>query len=203
MSFINKAYKQRSLFEEARIHARLVKMGERHLSGTRRCSVVLTERGNALEKPDVIGWDHRMISYLIECKASLSDLQKDKYKAFRKNPALGMGMRRYYLVPKALSIEIQRRGIKETLPPNWGLLEIRGERVYKILGAFQFVEWNQDAERRLLFSALRDWEMIFRDSNLPSRSWRDKCQILGLAEERLEKTEQKPGLMHLAGEEES
>jgi hypothetical protein len=72
--------------------------------------------------PDAIGWKRACHSVLVECKVTRSDFLADRAKPFRLKPAKGVGCERFYLAPADL---IRR----EELPPGWGLLELRRNRI--------------------------------------------------------------------------
>jgi hypothetical protein len=107
-------------------HEQLVARAGRWLKNSKRCLWVLTESKAGFcykETADAIGWDRYGLSYLIECKTDRQDFMRDRRKEFRRIPSLGMGYFRYYLVPKSLVIP------GEKLPPSWGLMVLRGDRV--------------------------------------------------------------------------
>jgi hypothetical protein len=102
-------------------HADLIKVGERWLR-SHGCRVVLSEQTvDSGEVPDIIGWRSNAHSIVIECKVSRSDFLADQKKASR-NPEIGMGCERLYLVPKGLLTKFD-------LPPGWGLLEYHKREV--------------------------------------------------------------------------
>lgn len=111
------------------------------------------------EYPDIIGFGAWGNSLLIEVKASRADFLADKKKMFRKIPAQGMGLRRYYCCPTNL--------IKtEELPIGWGLIYVnekgKAMRHHKplielpngVITHFKH-ERNLLAEHGLMYSALR------------------------------------------------
>lgn len=113
----------------------------------RKCPVVVTEISSSPEQPDVIGWKS-WLPILIECKASRSDFIADSKKWFRHQPKLGLGRERYYMAPEGI--------IKtEEVPENWGLLEIKGQRVYNIVKPKPFAEYNRKSEVGILLSLLQ------------------------------------------------
>jgi len=117
---------------------------------SKRCSgVAFAEFGTsgACETPDVIGW-RRGHSILIECKTNRADFFSDARKLPRRNPSLGMGRQRYFLCPPDV-IRI------DELPERWGLLWIRGSRIFTQCAAGNFPEINEYAERAFLVSMLR------------------------------------------------
>lgn len=154
-------------------HDDLVAMASTHLSGTRKCTIVLTEAGGGFEIPDVIGWGPTG-SILIECKASRSDFLSDRKKPSRSGP--GMGRERYYLTPRGIIGGLE-------LPTGWGLLEARGSRVFRIVRHLGRHDYNIHAERRLIFAELSDWHRAIRLCfHGPTRSWEDKLEVGRLAQ---------------------
>lgn len=78
-------------------HAELCVRAARWLKTKMNCGVVATEvKSYARETPDAIGYRHEG-SIIIECKTSRSDFKTDSRKPWRTDPAIGMGMLRYYL----------------------------------------------------------------------------------------------------------
>ena len=136
-------------------HEDLTRLAIRHLYGTRRCRVVVSERGG-FEIPDALGW--HVCSILIECKTSMGDFYADQKKPGRREATSfqGLGCERYYLTPPGLLKA-------EQLPPRWGLLEAHGKRVYKKLPASPQPAWNQAAEARILLKELAEWHYYLCD----------------------------------------
>lgn len=95
------------------------------LRSARRCAAVSTRQLMASERPDAIGWTPSGVSTVVECKTSKADFLHDFDKPHRKFPELGMGQFRYYLTPPGLLTV-------DDLPAGWGLLELRGSRVYQL-----------------------------------------------------------------------
>ena len=112
-------------------HAALVQRAGRWLRNSRACKVVFTELHAAfpIECPDAIGWRSGGWSILLECKTSRADFLSDREKPFRKD-GRGIGAERFYFALPGL---IRR----EELPPGWGLLELRGNRVFTVLSQFK------------------------------------------------------------------
>jgi hypothetical protein len=107
-------------------HAQLVARAARWLRGTCKCLWVLNESKAGYvytETADVIGWDRRGMSHLVECKVSRADFTRDKHKEFRRIPSLGMGSFRYYMIPAEIEEKIE-------VPERWGLLVLRNDRVF-------------------------------------------------------------------------
>ncbi len=127
-------------------HEKLVKKARAWL--LRDHSVVISEMASIGEQADAIGFSTSG-STVIECKATRSDFLADLKKHFRRFPEMGMGSVRFYLTPWG-------RGIIRIheLPTGWGLLELRGERVYRTQESGPFHK-NAKAEIDLLISALR------------------------------------------------
>lgn len=104
-------------------HLRLIDEAVRWLRSKYRCGIVLSEQScSSGEIPDAIGWKGRNHSVVIECKTSRADFLADSSKPWRINPDCALGCERFYLAPAGM-ISI------EELPPNWGLLEIRGREI--------------------------------------------------------------------------
>lgn len=126
-------------------HADLVEMAARWLR--QKHSIVATDIATGgWETPDAIGWNGGH-STLVEAKASRSDFLRDAHKPFRRNPALGMGVLRYYIAPPGLLTLAD-------LPPKWGLLEPSGKGVARRVHA-KSQEANHLAEVVVLTSCLR------------------------------------------------
>lgn len=130
-------------------HDDLVTVAKKWLIKARQCSVVLTEtQAQSGEIPDCIGW-RGQISILIECKTSLADFRRDLGKWYR-NSGPGIGQKRYFLAPKGIIPA-------DELPPNWGLLEVDGNRVItkKKVDLLYIDERVSSAEVPMLVAALR------------------------------------------------
>ncbi|EMI7478858.1 hypothetical protein RNA47_002560 [Morganella morganii] len=107
------------------------------------------------EQPDAIGF-RSGVSCLLEAKVSRSDFLADKKKWFRQQPEKGMGDWRFFISPPDI--------IKpEDLPAGWGLLHVKGKRVFKVHGWPPNSYWqskkpfsaNKQAECDHMYSALR------------------------------------------------
>lgn len=149
-------------------HKELVDLSYKYVLNKMSCGVAVAElKTTEKEIVDVLGfgaWNH---SVLIEVKVSRQDFLKDKYKSFRQNPSEGVGRYRFYCCPEGL--------IKETeLPNNWGLIyENKGKlrmiynpyctnpqgNIFK--GGFLY---NKDAERAIMYSALRRQKKHLQES---------------------------------------
>lgn len=79
-------------------HAELVTRAAAWLRNRHRCIVVLTEHTGSQERPDAIGWNRAGHTILVECKASKSDLARDRSKPWRRNPEMQHGRTRWYLL---------------------------------------------------------------------------------------------------------
>ena len=113
-------------------HKELIAKGKKWLKNTFHCSVVISELKAYTrygEIPDIIGWVNNR-SILIEVKISYADFKADAGKLFRRYPEFGMGHWRFFLAPKGI-IPVK------SLPPKWGLYELRGERIY-YAGGFKY-----------------------------------------------------------------
>ena len=110
-------------YNKSMTHQQLVRMAEQWLRTRYRCGIVLSEQSCASgETPDVIAWKGKCRSVVVECKLSRGDFFADQEKPFRKDPELGMGCERFYLVPQGLITA-------DELPKKWGLLECKGRDV--------------------------------------------------------------------------
>lgn len=99
------------------------------------------------ETPDVIGWKSGL-STLIECKISRGDFLSDGKKMHRKHREMGLGYRRYYMCPWGMINPGE-------LPPHWGLLWLRGNRVFVKKKALGNPNYNIQGELRFLSSMVR------------------------------------------------
>ena len=140
-------------------HKELVDLSHKFVLKNMSCGVAVKELKTTInEIVDVLGFGAHNHSVLLEIKVSRQDFLKDKNKPFRKNPEQGVGKYRFYCCPKNL-VQI------EDLPENWGLIwEDNGKleimfnpycknpkgNIFK--GGFQY---NRDAERAIMYSALR------------------------------------------------
>ena len=91
-------------------------LAARWLRSCHRCCVVLTEwkGGPRHEIPDVIGWNRRGWSVLVEVKTSRSDFRADAKKLSRRHH--GVGQERWFFAPRNV-IPV------DELPDKWGLCE--------------------------------------------------------------------------------
>lgn len=133
-------------------HDELVYRAGKWLKNSMRCRPVLLECSTmfSIEIPDAIGFDPGTGStILIECKASKGDFSSDRSKLFRKNPELGMGIKRYFMANKDFIIP-------GSLPDNWGLLRVwpKQVRIIKESGIF---EAARNCEIKLLLSYI--WKL--------------------------------------------
>lgn len=141
-------------------HADLVKIAEKWLIGTRKCSFAFTELAciGTSEIPDAIGFRDGH-SILVECKVSRSDFLADKKKIFRRNPWMGVGTYRMMLCPEGI---IQ----PDDLPKKWGLVWVNSKgkarqvvgpkgNSWGYSGADFWHERNTRAEYGMMASALR------------------------------------------------
>lgn len=141
-------------------HAELVKIAEKWLMGTKKCSFAFTELVclATSEIPDAIGFQSGQ-SFLVECKTSRADFLADRKKVFRRNPWMGMGDFRYFICPAGI--------IKpEELPEKWGLIWVNEKgkprqvvgpkgNIWSTQKDFMHEEKNVKAEMWMMASALR------------------------------------------------
>ncbi len=156
-------------------HDFLVAKAAYWLENSRKCYIVISEKGIADEIPDSIGFGPRGWSILVECKVSKSDFYADKKKPSRQGKP-GLGQERWYLTPPGLLNT-------DSLPEGWGLLEYRttkGKRTYlkrikdadthnnKILSDRLVKE-----HRLLLNEVLRiKWRCLARHEDINPESWK-------------------------------
>lgn len=162
-------------------HGELVALAAYWLSGTRGCSVVLTERRSRCdEHPDAIGWAATG-SHVVEAKASRSDFFADSRKEFRANAGGGMGDFRWYIAPAGL---IQ----PNELPERWGLVEVKtGGSPRKKVAAQAFPVVNRQAEVWLLSSELALIHIAQNGGTLIDTP-RARETLRGFADAKFEKT---------------
>jgi hypothetical protein len=132
-------------------HQKLVEYAVRWLRWTMKCKLISAEKGcwATSESPDAIGWTPLGHSVLVECKTSRSDFLADKAKPHRRYA--GMGMERWFLVPPGIVTP-------EDLPKNWGLIEVRKGKVYRLHEAKTRPIWAGQvalAEQPLLIATAR------------------------------------------------
>ena len=134
-------------------HDALVEAGSTWL--WRRCVVIVTEMATATsETPDVIGFSTHGDTFLIECKTSRADFYNESKKPVRRREKMegkgGMGNRRLYLAPKGVLKP-------EDMQNGWGLLELRGSRVYEVFTPRFRPDEEKDrwGETKILLSCLR------------------------------------------------
>jgi hypothetical protein len=113
----------------------------------KRYPIVFTEMVTwASQVPDVIAFNSS-VSALVECKVSRSDFKKDFKKRHNIDPTQSVGQLRWYFVPSGLVS-------KDELPVNWGLLELRDDKIYETIKPNK-QHANIDSERIILVSAIR------------------------------------------------
>ncbi len=121
-----------------------------------RCGIVLSEQCCVSgETPDVIAWKGKCRSVVVECKISRADFLADRDKPWRKDPALALGCERIYMAPAGLI------RVKE-LPTQWGLLEIKGNRVGLVVKPARNSQRTAEGlmnEMNLLLASLRRVEV--------------------------------------------
>ena len=141
-------------------HNELVDLSHKFVLKNMSCGFSVKEmKTTCKEIVDVLGfgaWNH---SILLEIKTSFADFKRDAKKSFRINPAEGVGKYRFYVCPKNL-IQV------EDLPDNWGLIWEDNRKLEIIFNPYcrnpkgnifdgGFKEYNKDAERAIMYSALR------------------------------------------------
>jgi hypothetical protein len=99
------------------------------------------------EIADVIGWNTKGISALIEAKVSRADFRRDKEKNFRKFADLGFGVLRYFAVPAGLVLPAE-------VPAKWGLLWCYENRIIVKTPPKPFDYTNAAIAERKLLGAL-------------------------------------------------
>ncbi len=112
-------------------HDEVVTAAMNWLEGTCRCySVAGDGMTGALsgQIPDAMGWRGNGWSLMVECKTSLSDFHSDRAKAHRREESGHIGQERWFLAPRGV---INPR--RHTLPAGWGLAEVRGARVFRVV----------------------------------------------------------------------
>jgi hypothetical protein len=143
-------------YNKSMTHQQLVRMAEQWLRTRYRCGIVLSEQSCASgETPDVIAWKGKCRSVVVECKVSRADFFADQEKPFRKDPELGMGCERFYLVPQGLIAP-------DELPKKWGLLECKGREVRMAVKPCRQPQRSQTGlmwEMNLLLASLRRVEV--------------------------------------------
>jgi len=140
-------------------HDLLVQKAQRWLESTMGCGFSFTELNTSIGYvPDAVGFKGTT-SILVECKTSRNDFHAGKKKMQRNLKRQAVGDYRYYLSPPDVVQE-------DDLPDKWGLLHLKGSRVYKIKhvlnpkgGNIPCKEYRFDAnkrnERLMMYSALR------------------------------------------------
>jgi hypothetical protein len=105
------------------LHDLLVRKAAKWCIRARRCTFVLLEPWHQqTEQPDVLGWQMRGWSVLVECKATRADFLRDRYRPCRMlcrdGWARGLGQERWYATGPGVV-----RSPSE-LPDRWGLIEL-------------------------------------------------------------------------------
>ena len=160
-------------------HTELVARAAKWL-GSQGCVAVVTEMVTKnRETPDALGWASATKTVLIECKTSRSDFLADRRKGFRKDPVRGMGLYRYYMVPRGLVTV-------DDLPEGWGLLEVTANKVFVVLKPRRFLKRNTQGETRMMISALRRLGLTAVEgvSVRPYRFSNKNTATLGVLEEK-------------------
>lgn len=105
------------------LHDLLVQKAAKWAIRAQRCTFVLLEPWHdQTEQPDVLGWQRRGWSVLVECKASRADFLRDRHKYARRSClddwSAGLGQERWYATAPGII-----RASSE-LPARWGWLEL-------------------------------------------------------------------------------
>jgi len=131
-------------------HQELIKKAIEWLQCSKKCTIVMRELVTRnSETPDCIGFyssGHGTI--LIECKTTRADYLADKKKLFRRDTKLGVGSKRYFMVPSGLIAA-------DEVPTRWGLIEVFDsgrKRIAKESGDFTA---NTHNEITMLVSVIR------------------------------------------------
>ena len=156
-------------------HERLVEKAGWWLRVRRRMCPVLLEPGygGGSERPDAWGMKAGA-STVIECKSGRADFLADYQKAHRFAPS--MGAYRYYMAPRGV---VDVREMFSNHLVSWGLLEVRGDRVFEIKKplAREGSLVDTEAERRMLAGALANVQ--YRDTTRTHSSGRWETENLG------------------------
>ena len=131
-------------------HSDLIDRALRWLVGTGGCHIAAAEVDAGREIVDAIGWNTRR-SIQIECKTSKADFRRGRKEKFSRimedtgHKDYGVGNYRYYMAPAGV-IPL------DEVPFRWGLLEVRGDRVWrkKSAGLGWTGEGLEDRERAML-----------------------------------------------------
>jgi len=179
-------------------HQQLVRLAEQWLRGRYRCGIVLSEQScDGGETPDVIAWKGSCRSVVVECKISRADFFADREKSFRKNPELGMGCERLYLMPQGLIA-------KHELPPQWGLLECKGRQVHLTVKPSRQTQRSEQGlmrEMNLLLASLRRVEIRIEPQSITDfLKWKNRLAEYngGRLPEGIVASEAEPNV-HLSG----
>ena len=135
-------------------HKELVKKAQLWLRNSINCTVVLSElKTSGYEIPDGIGWRSGE-SVLVECKASRADFLSDHKKIFRQVDDMGMGERRFFMMPVRLVHPTE-------IPDPWGLIEVypSSQRAKITKPAKVIKDVNKKAEISMLVSVIRRLEI--------------------------------------------
>ena len=147
-------------------HDLLIKRAAAWVARKKGCSIVLTgiNPTGVAESPDVIGFricpsENYPVEYprsvVVEAKASRADFLRDNKKAHRQPGAPSMGQLRYYIAPKGLLSAAD-------LPPHFGLLELRGERVFLIKEASPHIDAElKESLHNELITVVSAWNSSF------------------------------------------
>jgi hypothetical protein len=147
---IDRAMTQKPRIVNQGFHRQLCDRGAAWLRDEKSCHTVFTECArNVDEKPDAIGWSGES-TYLVECKTTRTNFFDDAKKKMRLHPDRGVGLFRYYLVPKGMVLP-------KDVPEKWGLL-YDGDVVQIVKEAVRFDVRNIEAETHILSPRPGRWK---------------------------------------------
>lgn len=137
-------------------HHSLVQHAVRWLRNSRKCGVVLAEPSGSSYEPDAIGWTRQGFhSIVVECKRSRGDFRADRKKLIHNDAVTDEypGHERVFFTPSGLVTA-------DEVPEGWGLVELRGKRVYWVKKCQKLRDTKRCDARRLagnhyLYSAMR------------------------------------------------
>jgi hypothetical protein len=133
-------------------HADLVQRAIYWLWYTRRCRVVMAgcQGHYSGEIPDALGWRPQGQSHLIECKVRRDDLTADRLKLWRRAPARGVGMYRWFMWPPGM-VEF----CPDMEPITWGVLLALPRSVRILRRPTVVAHYNYQRELRFLMGSRR------------------------------------------------
>lgn len=137
-------------------HEYLRRCAVRWLTGSKKCTVVLSELHTAaMEIPDAVGWNGT-VSRLVECKISRNDLWANQNKPHVRADR-GIGRYRYILVHANLISLADFNAL--TYYAGYGLLHLSASAGIKVMREPDLRETDRESEVLMLLSALRRIKM--------------------------------------------